>query len=58
MAGLSVGDERDLAVPAEGAYGEYDGELVLEIERSEPSGSEGREGRATSSLRSRPTGTR
>ena len=35
LAGLQVGDERDIVVPAEAGYGEYDEELVLEIERSE-----------------------
>jgi FKBP-type peptidyl-prolyl cis-trans isomerase SlyD len=35
LAGLRAGDERDIVVPAEAGYGEYDEELVLEIERSE-----------------------
>jgi FKBP-type peptidyl-prolyl cis-trans isomerase SlyD len=35
LAGLRAGDERDILVPAEAGYGEYDEELVLEIERSE-----------------------
>jgi FKBP-type peptidyl-prolyl cis-trans isomerase SlyD len=35
LAGLKAGDERDIVVPAEAGYGEYDEELVLEIERSE-----------------------
>jgi FKBP-type peptidyl-prolyl cis-trans isomerase SlyD len=35
LFGLSAGDEREVLVPAEGAYGEYDEELVLEIARSD-----------------------
>ena len=35
LVGLRIGDERDIVVPAEAGYGEYDDELVLEIERSE-----------------------
>jgi FKBP-type peptidyl-prolyl cis-trans isomerase SlyD len=35
LAGLKAGDERDIVVPAEAGYGEYDEELLLEIERSE-----------------------
>jgi FKBP-type peptidyl-prolyl cis-trans isomerase SlyD len=35
LAGLSVGDERDIVVPAEAGYGEYDDELVVEIDRAE-----------------------
>lgn len=35
LAGLKVGDERDIVVPAEAGYGEYDEELVLEIDRGE-----------------------
>jgi FKBP-type peptidyl-prolyl cis-trans isomerase SlyD len=35
LAGLRAGDERDIVVPAEAGYGEYDEDLVLEIERSE-----------------------
>jgi FKBP-type peptidyl-prolyl cis-trans isomerase SlyD len=35
LAGLRVGDERDVVVPAEAGYGEYDEGLVLEIERRE-----------------------
>ena len=35
LAGLAVGQERDVVVPAEAGYGEYDEELVLEIERAE-----------------------
>jgi FKBP-type peptidyl-prolyl cis-trans isomerase SlyD len=35
LTGLRAGDERDIVVPAEAGYGEYDEELVLEIERSE-----------------------
>jgi len=30
-----VGDERDLVIPAEAGYGEYDEGLVLEVDRSE-----------------------
>lgn len=35
LAGLKAGEERDVVVPAEAGYGEYDEELVLEIERAE-----------------------
>lgn len=35
LAELAVGDERNVVVAAEEGYGEYDEELVLEIERSE-----------------------
>jgi FKBP-type peptidyl-prolyl cis-trans isomerase SlyD len=35
LAGLVPGDERDIVVPAEAGYGEYDEELVLEVDRSE-----------------------
>ena len=35
LAGLEPGDEREIVVPAEAGYGEYDDELVLEIDRSE-----------------------
>jgi FKBP-type peptidyl-prolyl cis-trans isomerase SlyD len=35
LAGLSVGDERDIVVPAESGYGEYDEDLVVEVDRSE-----------------------
>jgi FKBP-type peptidyl-prolyl cis-trans isomerase SlyD len=35
LAGLRAGDERDVVVLAEGAYGEYDEGLVLEISRSD-----------------------
>ncbi len=35
LAGLAVGDERDIVVPAEAGYGERDEELVLRIDRSE-----------------------
>jgi FKBP-type peptidyl-prolyl cis-trans isomerase SlyD len=35
LAGLAAGDERDVVVPAEAGYGEYDEELVVEIERAE-----------------------
>lgn len=41
LAGLTEGDERDIVVPAEAGYGEYDDDLVLEVERAElpnPSG--------------------
>jgi FKBP-type peptidyl-prolyl cis-trans isomerase SlyD len=35
LVGLQTGDERDVVVPAEAGYGEYDEGLVLEVERSE-----------------------
>lgn len=35
LAGLKLGDERDIVVPAEAGYGEYDESLVLEIDREE-----------------------
>jgi FKBP-type peptidyl-prolyl cis-trans isomerase SlyD len=35
LVGLREGDERDIVVPAEAGYGEYDEELVLTIDRSE-----------------------
>jgi FKBP-type peptidyl-prolyl cis-trans isomerase SlyD len=35
LCGMSAGDERDVIVPAEAGYGEYDDELVLEIDRNE-----------------------
>jgi FKBP-type peptidyl-prolyl cis-trans isomerase SlyD len=35
LAGLAVGDEREIVVPAEAGYGERDDELVLEINRNE-----------------------
>ncbi len=35
LVGLKAGDERDIVVPAEGGYGDYDEELLLEIERGE-----------------------
>jgi FKBP-type peptidyl-prolyl cis-trans isomerase SlyD len=35
LTGMRAGDERDIVVPAEAGYGEYDEELVLEVERSE-----------------------
>jgi FKBP-type peptidyl-prolyl cis-trans isomerase SlyD len=35
LAGLRAGDAREVVVPAEGAYGEYDDGLVLEIARSD-----------------------
>jgi FKBP-type peptidyl-prolyl cis-trans isomerase SlyD len=41
LTGLTEGDERDIVVPAEAGYGEYDDDLVLEVDRAElpnPSG--------------------
>jgi len=35
LTGLSQGDIKDIAVPAAEAFGEYDEELVLEVERGE-----------------------
>ena len=35
LTGLRAGDAREIVVPAEGAYGEYDESLVLEIARSD-----------------------
>jgi FKBP-type peptidyl-prolyl cis-trans isomerase SlyD len=35
LVGLRAGDERDVVVAAEAGYGEYDEELVLEVDRSE-----------------------
>ncbi|HEX4446808.1 MAG TPA: peptidylprolyl isomerase [Polyangiaceae bacterium] len=35
LVGLHTGDERDVVVPAEEGYGEYDDELLLELDRSE-----------------------
>jgi FKBP-type peptidyl-prolyl cis-trans isomerase SlyD len=35
LAGLRAGDEREVVVPAEAGYGEYDDRLVLEVDRSE-----------------------
>jgi FKBP-type peptidyl-prolyl cis-trans isomerase SlyD len=35
LAGMKEGDERDVIVPAESGYGEYDDELVLEIDKNE-----------------------
>ena len=35
LAGLKVGDEREVVVPAAAGYGEYDKALVLEIDRGE-----------------------
>jgi FKBP-type peptidyl-prolyl cis-trans isomerase SlyD len=35
LAGMGAGDERDVIVPADAGYGEYDDELVIEIDRSE-----------------------
>ncbi len=35
LAGMNEGDERDVIVPAAAGYGEYDEDLVLEIDRGE-----------------------
>jgi len=35
LVGLCAGEERDVVVPAEAGYGEYDDALVLEVERGE-----------------------
>ena len=35
LVGLQTGDERDVVVPAEAGYGEYDDDLLLELDRSE-----------------------
>jgi FKBP-type peptidyl-prolyl cis-trans isomerase SlyD len=35
LAGLRAGDQREVVVPAEAGYGEYDEELVLEIDRGD-----------------------
>jgi len=35
LAGLRAGDERDIVVPAEAAYGGYDEDLLLELDRAE-----------------------
>ena len=35
LAGMKAGDERDVIVPADAGYGEYDDELVIEIDRNE-----------------------
>jgi FKBP-type peptidyl-prolyl cis-trans isomerase SlyD len=35
LAGLTVGDEKEVVVPAESGFGERDEELVLEIDRAE-----------------------
>jgi FKBP-type peptidyl-prolyl cis-trans isomerase SlyD len=35
LSGLKAGDERDVVVPAEAAYGEYDEGLVLQLDRGE-----------------------
>jgi FKBP-type peptidyl-prolyl cis-trans isomerase SlyD len=35
LAGLKIGDERDVIVPAEAGYGDYDEGLVLEVDRGE-----------------------
>jgi FKBP-type peptidyl-prolyl cis-trans isomerase SlyD len=35
LAGMRAGDERDVVVPADAGYGEYNDELVIEIDRGE-----------------------
>ena len=35
LAGLSAGDVRDIVVPADAGYGEYDDDLLLELDRTE-----------------------
>jgi FKBP-type peptidyl-prolyl cis-trans isomerase SlyD len=35
LVGLRVGDEREIVVPADSGYGEYDESLLVEIDRSE-----------------------
>jgi FKBP-type peptidyl-prolyl cis-trans isomerase SlyD len=35
LAGLHVGDERDILVPADAGYGERDEELVMEVDRAD-----------------------
>ncbi len=35
LVGLAVGDERDVVVPAEAGYGQYDESLVLDVERGQ-----------------------
>jgi FKBP-type peptidyl-prolyl cis-trans isomerase SlyD len=35
LSGLYAGDERDIVVPADAGYGEYDEDLLVEIERTE-----------------------
>jgi len=35
LVGLQTGDVRDVVVPAEAGYGEYDDDLLLELDRSE-----------------------
>jgi FKBP-type peptidyl-prolyl cis-trans isomerase SlyD len=35
LVGLKAGDEREVVVPAEAGYGEYDESLVLQIDRAE-----------------------
>ena len=35
LVGLRAGDVRDVVVPAEAGYGEYDDDLLLELDRSE-----------------------
>ena len=35
LAGMRAGEERDVVVPADAGYGDYDEELLIEIDRSE-----------------------
>jgi FKBP-type peptidyl-prolyl cis-trans isomerase SlyD len=35
LAGLRMGEERDVLVPADAGYGEYDEDLLLELDRAE-----------------------
>jgi FKBP-type peptidyl-prolyl cis-trans isomerase SlyD len=35
LVGLHTGDQRDVVVPAEAGYGEYDDDLLLELDRAE-----------------------
>ncbi len=35
LTGLHAGDEREIMVPADAGYGEYDNDLVLEVDRAE-----------------------
>jgi len=35
LAGLKVGDEREIVVPADSGYGEYDESLLVEVDRAE-----------------------
>jgi FKBP-type peptidyl-prolyl cis-trans isomerase SlyD len=35
LAGLAAGDKKDVVIPAEAGYGEYDEDLVIEIDRAE-----------------------